>query len=215
VVTAGGEAADVAAAAGAAVTVCVFARAPRLGQVKRRLAQTLGEQAALQAHCRLVEDTLSRLAQRPEWRCELWIDATSDDVCSSWARRYGVCLHRQQGSDLGARMGHALTSALHDSDRAVLVGSDCPPIDGHYVASAVAALDLHDAVLGPASDGGYGLIGWSRPVSAMLVDIDWGTDRVLAQTLAAAAAADVTVALLPEIWDVDTAADWERYRRLS
>jgi uncharacterized protein len=193
----------------------VFARAPRLGQVKRRLARTLGQRAALDAHCHLVEDTLARLAQGSEWRCELWIDAPPDAVSSTWASRFGVSLRRQQGADLGARMGHALTSALDRSNRAVVVGSDCPPIDGCYVESAVAALHHHDVVLGPASDGGYGLIGWSRPVPALLAGIDWGTGRVLAQTLAAAAAAGVAVALLPEIWDVDTAADWARYQRLS
>lgn len=194
-------------------TLCLFARVPRPGRVKRRLAESLGDAAALAAHCRLVEDSLERLAGLSCARCELWLDSAAEATCRAWSRRYGVPLRRQQGGDLGARMHHALTTSLAGSRFALVVGSDCPPVDGACVAAALATLADHDAVIAPAQDGGYGLVGLARPAPALFEGIAWGTGRVLAQTLDAAAAAGIRLALLPEVWDVDTAADWARYQR--
>jgi uncharacterized protein len=194
-------------------TLCLFARVPHRGRVKRRLAESLGDAAALAAHCHLVEDSLERLAGLACARCEMWLDAAPDATCRDWSRHYGVPLRRQEGGHLGARMNHALTESLAGARFALVVGSDCPPVDGACVAAALAALADHDAVIAPAQDGGYGLIGLARPAPMLFEGIAWGSGRVLAQTLDAAAAAAIRLALLPEIWDVDTAADWERFQR--
>lgn len=195
----------------AAAILCVFARVPRLGAVKRRLARTLGDAQALDAHCRLVVDTLGRLSRVPGFVTELWIDGEPDARCRAWSSRFGLPLRRQQGADLGERMSHALTDALGRAPRALLVGTDCPPIDAAYVSGALAALDDHAVVLGPAVDGGYGLVGLREPVPALFAGIAWGTPSVLRQTLAVATGQGITVCLHEEIWDVDDAADWARY----
>lgn len=191
--------------------LCVFARVPRLGAVKRRLARDLGDALALEAHRVLVADTLGRLSRMPGLATELWIDGPPDADCRKWSRDFGVPLRQQQGADLGQRMAHALTDGLQRASRALLVGTDCPPIDAAYVRGALRALDDHPVVLGPAADGGYGLIGVRERVPALFDRIGWGGPDVLRQTLAAAAARGIAVALCEEIWDVDDAADWARY----
>jgi len=195
-------------------TLCVFARAPVAGRVKSRLAETLGTGAALAAHVQLVEDTLARLVSIADVATELWLDDVEDAGGRRWARQWQLPLRQQKGGDLGARMHHALQSCLDANAVGMVVGTDCPAIDAGYVQSAARALDSHDVVLGPAQDGGYGLIGARRPVPELFRGIAWGSDAVLAQTLARAAVAGLDVAQLPQIWDVDTALDWRRYLAL-
>lgn len=195
--------------------VCIFARAAVLGAVKTRLAATLGAQAALDAHVRLVQDTLSRLTRVDGVSTELWLDHAQHPVGRQWGRRWQVPVRQQVGDDLGARMHHALLSGLDRGCRTLVVGTDCPAIDGHYLRSAVMALEQHDVVLGPAEDGGYGLIGLRRSAPELFQNIPWGTGDVLDASLAAGARAGLSVCRLDEIWDVDTAADWCRYLRTS
>ena len=80
-----------------------------------------------------------------------------------------------------------------------------------YVAQAEAALDTADVVVGPAEDGGYALIGLKRAEPALFRDIDWGTDKVLEQTLRAASQAQRNVAMLDTLWGVDRPEDWQRF----
>lgn len=195
----------------AEAVLCIFARVPARGRVKRRLAAGIGEGAALEAYITLVEDTLTRLARVPRVAGELWVDDVPDDLCRRWARRWRLPLQGQRGGDLGARMNHALCAGLTAAPRALVVGTDCPDIDAGYVLAALDSLQGHDVVLGPAADGGYGLVGARRPVPELFDDVPWGTAEVLSATLAAAAESGLAVALLPEIHDVDDAADWQRY----
>jgi glycosyltransferase A (GT-A) superfamily protein (DUF2064 family) len=97
----------------------------------------------------------------------------------------------------------------------VLIGCDCPPIDSAYLREAFAALDAHDLVLGPAEDGGYGLIGVRSKVPAVFEDVAWGSDQVLARTLALCRAEGVGAAVLPEIWDVDDESGWQRFQAFT
>jgi glycosyltransferase A (GT-A) superfamily protein (DUF2064 family) len=94
---------------------------------------------------------------------------------------------------------------------AILVGSDCPPLDADYLARAARALADHDAVLGPAEDGGYVLIGLARPVEAF-DGIAWGAPSVLAVTRERLAAQQATWHELPVLWDVDREVDLLRWR---
>lgn len=194
----------------------VFAKAPVRGHVKTRLAGAVGDDAALAAYREMVERTLSVAGEARRRRTvasiELWCtpDATHPELVE-WARRHGATLHVQQGDDLGARMRHALSEGLARGDLPILVGTDCPAIDAAYLASASAALDANDAVLGPVEDGGYALVGLARDVNAFS-GIAWSTPAVMADTRAALACANARWAELPALWDVDTAADLERWR---
>jgi uncharacterized protein len=194
--------------------LCIFARVPIHGRVKTRLAATLGAGAALAAHVALVEDTLQRLGRLAGVVTELWLDDVPDTLSRSWASRFGLEIRRQRGDDLGDRMHEALLDGMAAAGRAVVVGTDCPLIDAGYAAAAFAALESADVVLGPAEDGGYGLVGLRRPAPELFRDMPWGLSVVLQATLQAAAAAGLSVERLPETWDVDTADAWLRYQRL-
>lgn len=193
--------------------LCVFARSPELGRVKRRLAAELGDERALAAHVRLVEETLARCSGRPGWQTELWIADGDPDhpQVRAWCRRYGARYVSQVGADLGARMWHALASSLAAGTIPVLIGCDCPDIDAGYVAEAFAALAEADVVLGPARDGGYGLVGLRVAVPGLFEGVSWGSADVLDETLCRARCNGLSVRLLAPISDVDTALDWDRY----
>lgn len=182
--------------------------------VKRRLAGEVGAEAALAAHVELVEGTLSRCAEEIR-DCELWIHGDPQaQLVAAWAERFRVRVRRQAGADLGERMAGALAQALDAGHHGVLIGCDCPDIDAAYIRKAFATLESVDLVIGPAQDGGYGLIGLSRSVPGLFTDMPWGSATVLRETLSRASAAGARVRLLEEIYDVDTAADWRRYRSL-
>lgn len=198
-----------------AAILCIFARAPVHGTVKRRLAAGIGAVAALEAHVRLLGEALDRLTGIPAIDTELWLAgpaASLDGILQP-----GCVLRQQTDGDLGERMLGALTDALERAPKAVIVGSDCPDIDAAYVAGACERLDRSDVVIGPAEDGGYGLIGARRDVVAALPALfrgmSWGTATVFETTLARARQAGLDVARLATVWDVDTETDWRRYLR--
>ena len=198
------------------VTLQIFAKNPIAGTVKTRLAATIGDDGAAAVYVRLIEMTLATaVAARSGGlvdRVELWCTPDVDaPAFAAWRDRYSVPLRTQTGADLGARMENALQTALHDGSRAILIGTDCPALDVSYLAHAVAALDAHDAVLGPAEDGGYVLIGLARPVDAF-AGIAWSTPDAMAMTRAKLRAERVVWQELPMLWDVDEAADLARWR---
>ena len=188
----------------------IFTKAAELGLTKTRLIPGLGAARAAAAHETLSERVF-RAVVGSQLSIVLW-GASAHPSLARWAEQYGWPLRRQRGDDLGQRMFHALASALADgADRAILIGTDCPLMSAAYVAQAEAALDTADVVVGPAEDGGYALIGLKRAEPALFRDIDWGTDKVLEQTLRAASQAQRNVAMLDTLWDVDRPEDWQRF----
>lgn len=190
--------------------VAVFARAPVAGSVKTRLAGLLGPDAAASLHAGLVRHALSAAAQSRLGPVELW--CTPDErhpFFDRCAADFGAALRRQEGADLGERMRKAFDSA-RSSPRLVLIGADCPALDAAHLALAAAALDSHDAVITPAEDGGYVLVGLSRPVAGLFDGVPWGGAAVMARTRERLAAARATWAELPTLWDVDRPEDYVR-----
>lgn len=181
-------------------TAIVFARAPRLGAVKRRLAHGIGARAALRFHVATMTRLLRALAANR--RFDTVLAVTPDRT----RFRLPVCVRRiPQGSgDLGVRMHRALARYPHG--RALIIGCDIPDATAHDVATAFRALGNADAVFGPASDGGYWLVGLAprRPASPF-VNVRWSTRHALADTLNKFA--NRRVARLRTLHDVDTVAD--------
>ena len=121
----------------------------------------------------------------------------------------------QQGGDLGARMYAALSNALQRHRSAVLIGSDCPEFDPGYLEAAFAALEQQDAVLGPAVDGGYLLIGLRAAPALLFEDIAWGTPQVLQITRDRLRQLGWRWAELPPRHDIDEPGDLQRFPRLA
>lgn len=193
----------------------VFARAPILGAVKTRLVPPLSNEQALSLHRALVEDTLERLTRVGGNALERWLylsePLTSQEaleIPSAWT------LALQNGDDLGSRMESAFRDALEEeeSGKVVLLGSDSPTLPLEYVGQAFKELVDREAVLGPAEDGGYYLVGCSTFVPELFRGIDWGTDRVLSQSKDALANANREFTLLPAWYDVDSEKDVARLR---
>ena len=117
-------------------------------------------------------------------------------------------LRPQGDGDLGIRMARFLTTEhAAGAEAVVLVGADSPTLPVDYVERAFAELERADVVLGPATDGGYYLLGCGRRVPPIFDGVRWGTSRVLADTMACLPA-DWRLALLPPWYDVDTPDDW-------
>lgn len=188
----------------------VFLKAPRPGSVKTRLAETLGADAACAAYRQLVETLLVHLA--PLHAVELcFTPADASAEISPWLRADWSAAPQSAG-DLGRRLHAAFTEHfLADAERVVIIGSDCPAVTATDIEDAWRALDGHDVVLGPALDGGYWLIGLRAPQAALFSEMPWSTNAVFAETMHRARESDLRVALLRELSDVDTAADWERW----
>ncbi len=188
----------------------VFAKAPRPGRVKTRLAGVLGPEGAARLHAALVERTLS-LATALPWPVELWCHPdASHPLFARWAAR-GVPLRVQEGAGLGERMAAALEQALARGGPALLLGCDCPGLQEEDLRQALRCLEEREAVLGPAEDGGYWLIGLRAMDRRLFQGLAWGGPRVLAATLARLASLGWRCALLPPRPDLDRPADLDAF----
>ena len=199
--------------ASAADTVCrvmVFARAP--GEAKTRLIPALGAEGAAALHRRLVMHCLGAATDAQLGPVELWCAPDAGDpFFHECERRFGASLHPQGEGDLGARMQRAFESALAPSPRAILVGSDIPALSAQYLRDADRALRRgDDAVIGPAEDGGYVLVGLLRCDPELFRGIPWGGSEALAETRRRIAALAWRLSELPALWDVDRPEDLGR-----
>ncbi|MFP4607591.1 MAG: TIGR04282 family arsenosugar biosynthesis glycosyltransferase [Thiohalospira sp.] len=190
----------------------VFAKAPVPGRVLTRLAPALDARDRARLHMRLTAATLGRLAGAGPWRSRLYAaPPAGDPFLRACARRHRIPLRPQRGRDLGERMRHALEEALAGGGPAVLVGTDLPERGPESVAAAFRALaEGADAVLQPTADGGYGLVGLSRPLPGLFRDIPWGTERVAAVSRERLRATGAEWRDLPATWDVDRPEDLAR-----
>ena len=192
----------------AEAALIIFAKAPIPGQVKTRLCPPLTPDEAASLHGSFVLDAVER-SRLPMLDRFLACDPSSAHVFFKiMEERQRVRLIDQEGEDLGARMSHACAGAFKNGYRRVLlVGSDLPTLQSSAYTQALDLLATHDVVLGPALDGGYYLIGLTRPMSDLFVGIPWSTSQVLALTQRKADALGLRTALLPPCRDVDTIDD--------
>ena len=193
----------------------IFAKDPVPGMVKTRLARNMGGAAAADLYRDLVEGTLQTAATARTMgiisAIEMWCDPDEHRAAFvDWRDRYHVTLKTQRGVDLGERMHQALSSAISTGTSAILIGTDCPMLDTAYLARAALALTRHDAVIGPAEDGGYVLVALSRDVD-IFSDVPWSTQDVMAVTRARVTALRASCMELDALWDVDRPADVARF----
>lgn len=192
----------------------IFAKAPVAGYAKRRLIPALGADKAAALQARLIEHTLATSAATGI-PVELWCapDA-SHSFFAECAGRYPIILRSQTGRDLGERMHHAFIDALGRSPWAVLIGCDSPALTPEMLIESSQMLEQGcDAVIGPAEDGGYYLIGLRQLELSLFHDIPWGTGIVLERTRERMHALGWGWKELSPLWDLDRPDDLSRLGR--
>jgi len=191
----------------------IFAKHWQPGAVKTRLAASIGEEAAAALHRCFVQTLLTRF-QHVADRQTLWF--TPADSAEEFRQLDLGCwaLEPQASGDLGTRMQHYFSNALSaiNPPRTVLIGSDSPDLPQEYLEEAFDKLRSFPVVLGPATDGGYYLIGASQIVAPIFDNIPWSTPEVWTQTISRLTAAEIPYHVLPEWYDVD---DFTGLRRLE
>ena len=194
----------------------MFVREPIAATVKTRLVPALGAAGAALLYRAFVEDVCARLAPHVPLALAYASETGADGFVATLARRYGWPTFAQGDGDLGARMRRVATAALTAASSVVLVGSDVPTLPVGHVTAALRELAPRRAgerrrrrrvVLGPSFDGGYYLLGLRPPLPDIFRRMPWGSDRVLARTLARLRRARVVPAVLPGWYDVDTPTD--------
>jgi uncharacterized protein len=189
----------------------LFAKAPVLGRVKRRLAAEVGEVEALRVYRTTLRRLVRRLASDRRWTTHLAL-AADPAAARGLPEVDGLRVMPQSGGDIGERMGRAIAAC--PPGPALLIGADLPGVTGAQIARAFAVLRGNDVVFGPAADGGYWLVGASATGRRRLVFADgirWSSPQALADTRAGLAP-DTRVALADTMEDIDTAAAYRRWR---
>jgi rSAM/selenodomain-associated transferase 1 len=184
----------------------VMAKAPVAGRVKTRLSVEVGAATAVRFARHSLAALLQRVTADPRWATTLAV--TPDTTASSrlWPPR--VSLTPQGSGDLGARMQRLFDRA--PPGPVVIVGTDIPDMTRARIAAAFCLLGRHDAVFGPAADGGYWLVGLRRRPRVLrpFRGVRWSTEHALGDTLANLSGH--SIARLPTLRDIDTAADLAR-----
>jgi rSAM/selenodomain-associated transferase 1 len=195
----------------------IFCKAPIAGQVKTRLQSALTASQAADVHRQLTRMTLNRAFHQP--LCEVQLYCTPDTThpfFEQCAKDYPLSLKTQRGADLGDRMQNALNDALSQHRHAILIGCDCPSLTVDDLQLALTALKGgQDAVIAPAEDGGYVLIGLNAPQPVLFKNMAWGCETVMTETRHRAKSVPIALHELALQWDVDTVEDWTRYLVLN
>ena len=188
----------------------VFAKAPRLGTVKTRLAADIGWVAATAFQRNTARNLLRRLGRDRRWRCWLAVTPDADAALFPWPAGWR-CIGQGKG-DLGRRM--ARPARFLPPGPVVIVGTDVPDIAPAHIAAAFKALGRRDVVFGPAEDGGYWLVGFRRRprVPDIFGGVRWSSRHALADTLTNLDAG-LDVAFLETLTDIDDGAAYAGWRK--
>lgn len=182
----------------------IFVKNPAPGKVKTRLAKEMGEAEAVSVYKALLAITHQATAplncakkvyyQDDIGKHDLWDEGD-----------FVKC--RQSNGGLGEKMEAVFRENLKQFSKTVIIGSDCPDIKPELLEEAFGQLEQHDAVIGPAEDGGYYLLGLKTFEPALFTNKSWSTDRVLEETLETLRERGYTYHLLPVLNDIDTPED--------
>lgn len=192
------------------VGVAILARAPIPGHAKTRLIPALGAAGAACLQRWLVQRTVAMALLADVGPVSLWCAGDPRHPEFAFFRTFGsVALRHQPPGDLGLRMLEAVRQSPTPAGTLV-IGTDCPPLGATHLLQAAQSLGDHEGVVVPVEDGGYVLIGMRNPSPELFAGVDWGTDRVMAQTRQRLAALDWRWKELETLWDVDRAEDLQR-----
>ena len=188
----------------------LFTRYPEPGRTKTRLIPALGAQGAAALQQRMSEalvGQMTRFASLYPASLEIRYAGGNRQAMAAWLATDIPCLDQGEGN-LGDRLHRAFAQAFaQDAQAVVAIGADCPTLTPPLFAQAFTALATQELVLGPARDGGYYLVGLTRPRPALFAEIPWGSGEVLAATLKQAQTLNLSTHLLETLADVDRPED--------
>lgn len=188
----------------------VLAKAPVAGLAKTRLIPALGAAGAADLAHRLLVHSLAQAADLQLQHWELCVTPDTHHPAFVQAARQAqgrLSLTVQGDGDLGARMSRAFDRVLATHNKVLLMGTDAPALTTAVLQNAAQALDGQDAVFVPALDGGYALIGLTRPAPSLFGGMTWSTPHVMAETRLRAQQAGLRWIELPPVADIDEAPD--------
>lgn len=186
----------------------IFIKNPEAGEVKTRLAKTVGTPKAMQVYNKLLNVTLQNAGQVPVTR-QIWYSSYVDYNDGWQQKNFGKFL--QEGEDLGTRMKKAFATAFDEGfEKVVIIGSDCPDIKPDLLEKAFEMLEEKPVVIGPASDGGYYLLGLRYFIPSLFLNKEWSTEQVYPQTIETLQQLGVGFEVLPELNDIDTVDDLKK-----
>ncbi len=193
----------------------IFAKYPQAGKVKTRLAATIGEQQACALYREFVRWFLQRML-RTDLFDEIAFAVSPQEQLAGFEKLFpgaDAYVAQNPARDLGGRMDEVMRLwRARGFQRVLITGTDSPNLPIAYLQQAVEALSRHDVVFGPADDGGYYLVGQSKPVAGMFDDINWSTETVLQESVEKLLQSGTSYHLLPAYYDID---DIEGLRRLD
>lgn len=191
-----------------ACAIFIFAKAPVPGFAKTRLARQIGDDRAAALAARMLEHTVDAAMASEVGPVQLCCAPdTSHAAFLHAAQRHHVSLTSQGEGDLGARLHRAFCRALASHERVIIIGTDAPGLGAGQLRQAAAALQHKPAVFIPASDGGYALVGLTKPVPALFINMAWSTGSVMAESRERLQRAGMDWTELEPVHDVDEPED--------
>jgi uncharacterized protein len=188
----------------------IFVKNPVPGKVKTRLARSIGDEPAAEVYRQLLLHTKSITQQLKVDKLVYYADDIAENdlwESSAYQKR------QQQGENLGERMASAFAACFDAGYRqVVIIGSDCAEITAAHVEQAFAALNTNDVVIGPATDGGYYLLGMKKLNQRLFENIPWSTDAVMSSTLQKVNELGLNYLLIETLSDID---DLEAYQKMK
>ncbi len=192
--------------------IIIFVRNPELGKVKTRLAATVGDEQALDIYCQLLNHTMQ---QASEIAADKFVyyhqQINADDIWNG----DGFYKKLQTGEGLGDKMKAAFDEIFKAGyNKIIIIGSDCLQLNSSIINAAFDLLDEHDTVIGPATDGGYYLLGMKKKYGFLFDNKAWSTGSVFDESIKDMQQHNLSTGVLPVLTDVDIEADWIESKKL-
>ncbi|MFZ9982131.1 MAG: TIGR04282 family arsenosugar biosynthesis glycosyltransferase [Cyclobacteriaceae bacterium] len=185
--------------------IIIFYRNPISGHVKTRLAAGIGNEMALEVHLKLAMRTMQVAS---DVSCDKVVYYDRKAIVGDYWDDRVFMKEVQHGADLGEKMTHAFNQMFEVGYKTILIiGTDCPEITTELLESAFKNLETHNAVIGPASDGGYYLLGLKARAPELFSGVDWGSAQVFDQTIQKLTLSELSFFPLRELHDIDRPED--------
>jgi rSAM/selenodomain-associated transferase 1/rSAM/selenodomain-associated transferase 2 len=189
--------------------IIIFAKYPKHGNVKTRLAKTLGENVATKFYISCASHVFEESLKLKKTIVPFlfYPDQEQSDELKNWAG--GKFIYKiQNGVDLGQRMSNAFAEVFKNNfEKVLIIGTDIPDLSSGLINQALSELDKNDIVIGPSTDGGYYLLGMKKFHPDLFNNLQWSSEEVLNNTLNIVNQQDLKFSLLPELMDIDTEED--------